>query len=228
MLARGQFIISGTVYDSTKLYAVPGVVVKSTGGTITITDSLGGYHISVKEDDSLSFFYASRPTQKFPVRTIPNYMAFDISLQVHIIEKYKVLKEVRVFSNSYRQDSLENRSNYAGVFGYHKPGIRSTYTPGASAGLDLDELIKAFQFRKNKEERAFQKRLIEEEQEKYINYRFSTTVIKRVTGLSDQWVEQYRMLYRPSYEFLSMATELEFYEYILSTSAKFKRSNHLD
>src|SRR5205085_7414862 len=79
---HGQIIISGTVYDSTKLYVVPGVIVKSTGGGSTITDSLGVYHINATEKDSISFYYANKPTQKFPIKTISNYNDFDISLQV--------------------------------------------------------------------------------------------------------------------------------------------------
>src|SRR5438309_11137893 len=90
--ARAQVIISGTIYDSSRLYVVPGVVVKSTGGTNAVTDSLGAYRITARETDSISFFYGNKPTQKFPVTTIPNYTAFDISLQIHVIEKYKLLK----------------------------------------------------------------------------------------------------------------------------------------
>ncbi len=60
--ATGQNIISGRVYDSTKLYVVPGVIVKSTGGGSTITDSLGTYHINTNENDSISFYYANMPT----------------------------------------------------------------------------------------------------------------------------------------------------------------------
>lgn len=225
---HAQIIISGTVYDSTKLYAVQGVIVKSSGGGSTITDSAGVYHINTTEKDSLSFFYNNKPTQKFPVRSITNYTAFDISLQVRVMEKYKYLKEVKIFSKSYRQDSAENRLSYIKIFDYQKPTLRSTMSPGSPPGLDLDELINMFRFRRNKMNLIFQKRLLEQEQDKYVDYKFNTTLLKRVTGLTGAILDKYKIKFRPSYEFISTATELEFYEYILNTSAQFKSQEGLN
>lgn len=224
----GQFIISGTVYDSTKLYAVPGVIVKSTGGGATITDSLGVYHIAATEKDSISFYYANKPTQKFPVKSITNYNEFDISLQVRVFEKYRLLKEVKIFTKSYRQDSAENRVTYSKIFDYQKPGIKTTMSPGTPPGLDINELINIFRFRRNKQNLAFQNRLIAEEEDKYVNYKFTSTLIKRVTGLTGVSLDKYRLMYKPTYEFIITATELEFYEYILNTSYKFKREEGIN
>ncbi|HUS03150.1 MAG TPA: hypothetical protein VMY77_15535 [Chitinophagaceae bacterium] len=207
---------------------MPGVIVKSTGGGSTITDSLGAYHINTTENDSISFYYNNKSTQKFPVRSITNYTAFDISLQVHVFEKYKLLKEVKIFTKNYRYDSAENRLTYSKIFDYQKPGLRSTYTPGSPPGLDVNELINMFRFRRNKQQLAFQKRLLEEEEDKYINYKFNSILLKRVTGLTGATLEKYKQTYRPSYEFLLTASELEFYEYILNTANKFKKQEGLE
>lgn len=226
--ATSQIIISGTVYDSTRLYVVPGVIVKSTGGSSSLTDSLGTYHISTTEKDSISFYYNNKPTQKFPVKLISNYNDFDISLQVKVFEKFKLLREIKIFSKSYRQDSVENRMTYAKVFGYEKPGIKSTMSPGAPPGLDINELINMFKFRRNKMNRVFQDRLLQEEEDKYVSYKFNTTLLKRVTGLTGDNLYKYQMLYRPPYEFIVTATELEFYEYILNTADKFKKQEGIN
>ena len=223
LVVKSQVFVSGTVYDSSKLYVVPGVRVKSTSGTTTVTDSLGAYRIAVSQNDSISFFYNNKFTQKFPVRAINNFNDFDISLRVRVYEKYKLLKEVKVYSKSYRQDSAENRIAYSKNFNYEKPGLKSTYTPGSPPGLDLDELINIFRFRRNKQHLAFQKRLVEQEKDKYVAYKFNTILLRRVTGLSGSMLDKYKLQYKPSYEFITSATELEFYEYILSTAAKFKK-----
>lgn len=218
----GQVIVSGTVYDSSKLYTVEGVIVKSTGGASTLTDSSGVYHISTLEKDSISFFYNNKPTQKFPIKSISNYNSFDVALRVRVMEKYKYLKEVKIFSKSYKQDSAENRLSYSKIFDYQKPGLRSTYTPGSPPGLDLDEVIGMFRFRRNKMNLAFQKRLLQEEEDKYVNYRFNNSLLKRVTGLSGVDLEKYKMEYKPSYEFIVTASEVEFYQYIIASASKFK------
>ncbi len=218
-----QTMISGTVYDSTKLYVVPGVNVSSTSGLVTTTDSLGAYHIEATKADSISFFYKGKSTIKFPVETIGDYNAFDISLRVRINNKYKLLKGVTVFANTYRRDSIENRMSYSKIFNLENPTIRSNYEPGAAAGLDLDQLIGIFQFKKNKQNLAFQRRLVDEEQDRYVNYRFSSKVINRITGLSGDTLTRYKNLYRPSYPFIMSSTLPEFYQYILNTSYAFKR-----
>lgn len=221
--AIGQIKISGTVYDSSKLYGVPNVVVTSTSGSETITDSLGAYHINVSENDSISFYYRGKSTIKFAVNSITDYTSFDISLRVRINAKYKLLSGVTVFSNTYRHDSAENRMEYSKIFDYEKPGLHSSFEPGGPAGLDLDALVDMFKFRKRKENLAFQKRLIEDEQDRYVNYRFSPKVVHKITGLSGDTLKQYMKLYTPSYQFVVSSTLAEFYQYILNTSYAFKK-----
>ena len=216
------------MFDSTKLYVVPGVNVTSTSGLVTTTDSLGAYHINASKGDSISFFYKGKSTVKFPVETIGNYNAFDISLRVKIRDKYKLLKGVTVFADTYRRDSIENRMSYAKIFNLENPTLRSNYEPGAAAGLDLDQLIGIFQFEKNKQNLAFQRRLVDEEQDRYVNYRFSSKVIKRITGLSGDTLTKYKKLYRPSYLFVISSTLPEFYQYILNTSYAFKREEGIE
>jgi hypothetical protein len=219
----GQIIISGTVYDSSKLYVVPGVNVASTSGVLTTTDSLGAYHINVAQNDSLSFFYGGKSTVKFPVKTIGNYTAFDISLRIRIRSKYKLLQGVTVFADNYRRDSMQNRMEYAKIFNLQNPTLRSTSSPGEPAGLDIDELINMFHFRKNKQNLAFQKRMIEDEEDRYVDYRFNSKLIHRITGLGGDTLTKYKRLYRPSYAFIVSSTLARFYEYILNTSYVFKR-----
>ena len=157
-----------------------------------------------------------------------NYTAFDISLLVKVKQKYKLLNPVTVFTNSYQRDSLENREEYASVLGKSKSGFRSTYEPGGAAGVDVDALVGMFQFRKNKQRLAFQNRLIEQEENNYIDYRFSPRTITRVTGLKGEELKKYRNLYRPTYFFVANSTLTQFYDYILQTSYAFKKQEGID
>ncbi|MDE3183304.1 MAG: hypothetical protein KGM16_07795 [Bacteroidota bacterium] len=221
--ASAQVTVSGNVYDVSKLYAVPGVQVSSTSGSSDVTDSTGSYQINVSTNDSIIFTYNGKSTMKFPVKDIKNYSAFDISIHAKVKEKYKLLDPVTVFTDSYKFDSLENREEYAKIFGDEKPGIHSTYDPGGAAGLDLDALIGMFQFRKNKEQLAFKKRLLQEEEDRYVDYKFSSKTITRITGLTGDSLETYKKMYRPDYYFVVSSTLTQFYQYILNTSYAFKR-----
>ena len=221
----GQISVSGNVYDVSKLYAVPNVQVQSTSGSSDITDSTGSYHINVSSGDSIVFTYEGKSTVKFPVKDIKNFSAFDISIHSKVKQKYKLLNPVTVYTDNYKLDSIENREEYAKIFGNETSGIHSTYDPGGAAGLDIDALIGMFQFRKNKERLAFKNRLLEEEQDRYIDYKFSSKTIKRITGLTGDSLETYKRLYRPDYYFVSNSTIAEFYEYILTTSYDFRKKD---
>jgi hypothetical protein len=220
-----QIEVSGNVYDNSKLYAVPDVKVSSTSGSTDVTDSTGSYHLIVSPTDSILFTYNGKSTVKFPVNDIKNYSSFDISLQAKVKQKYKLLNPVTVYTDNYKYDSIENREKYANIFGSEKPGIHSTYDPGGTAGLDLDALIGMFQFRKNKQQLAFRNRLLEEEEDRYVDYRFSSKTITRITGLTGDSLLIYKKRYRPDYYFVANSTLAQFYEYILQTSYAFRRKN---
>ena len=217
---KAQIIVSGTVFDSTKIIGLKNVRVSSSSGLTTYTDSLGEYKIIVTEKDSISFFYQNKPTVKFPVRSITNYNAFNISLKAGTKDKYKSLKEVVVYSKSYHQDSIENRLTYANVFN-HSPGLKISSSDG-SVGFDLDELINTFRFKHNKQMKAFQNRLLEQEREHYIDYKFNKKLVKRITGLDSSHLAEFMIKYRPPYEFAVLSSQLEFYQYILDASYNYK------
>ena len=219
----GQITVSGTVYDSSRLYTIPNVFVYSTSGSRAVTDSMGEYHINVEPKDSIRFYYNGKSTVKFDVKSMLDYTAFDISLRIKVREKYKLLNPVTVFTNSYQRDSTENREEYSKAFGGQRPGIHSDYIPGGPAGLDLDALIGMFQKRKNQENLAFRNRLIQQEEDNYVDYRFSAKTISRVTGLKGDELEKYKKLYRPTYLFIVTSSLTDFYEYILNTSYAFKK-----
>ena len=179
-----QLTISGNVFDSSRTIPIPNVLVKSSGGTQAITDSTGHYEIVTTDKDSLSFIYNNKPTAQFSVKQIKNIGSFDISLHVRVVEKFKTLKEVKIYTQNYRQDSIENRLFYSKKFNFEKPGISSSINPSSGAvGLDLAEFINIFRFRRNKQIQKMQVRLLEEEQENYIKYRFNKLAIKRITRL---------------------------------------------
>lgn len=227
-MVQAQMTVSGNVLDKGKLNLVPDVRVVSTGGMFDMTDSLGRYNILVKPGDSLYFIYNSKPTQKFPVSKIANPAQFDVSLHVFVNSKYSVLKEVVVFSKTYRQDSLENRQTYADVFEYKKPGISTSITPGGAVGADVNELINIFRFRRNKRLKAFQNRLEAQEQERYVSYRFNKLTVSRITGLKSPQLDSFLVWYRPGYEFTASADEINFNQYVLNAYYQFKKWGFVD
>jgi hypothetical protein len=211
--ALGQVMIDGTVYDRSQLRAMQGVSVIGTSGKGTVTDSLGHYTIRLPEGDSIYFSYLGKSTSKFPVKEVVLALPFDMSLQVGIDS----LPPVLVRSPNYELDSLANRQEYQKVFDYganYIDNMKSTNRGrGMGVGVDFDMLFAGKKIRRME---AFQKRLVEEEQDKYVDHRFTRALVRRITGLQPPALDTFMRQYRPSYEFVqSCQTDYEFYKYIL-------------
>jgi hypothetical protein len=207
-IAQG-YKIKGTVYDSSRTSPVELVTVMSSSGKGTFTNADGRYEIEVTEKDSIWFSYLNKPTVKFPVLKITNPFAFDISLKVNV----PVLKEVKIKPRNYKLDSIRNREDYAKIFDYRKPGLRPSVNANG-VGFDLNEIINMFRFRRNKSMLAFQKRLVMQEQEKFVDHRFNKALVRRLTSLTGNELDSFMLMYRPAYEFTLLTSDYDFQEYI--------------
>lgn len=222
--ANAQFVtISGTVYDITARRPLEAVGVLSTSGRGTLTDSLGRYMITVRAKDSIWFSLIGKATMKYPVDTISNPENFNVMIHLRATE----LPEVKVRNNYYRFDSIQNRKDYAKIFDFKKPGLRlsgnNNYNPGGlTVGFDLDEIINMFRFKRNRSILNLQKRLVEQEQEKYVNNRYSKQFVRKITKLQSPELDTFMNRYRPGYELVKQLNELELGYFIQKNFDQYK------
>ena len=216
-----QSRVGGTVFDMSRTVPVKGVMVNSNSGNVVFTDSLGHYSILISENDSLWFTYAGKSTTRFSVNNLSNYESFDVAIHVTLASRYKMLPEARVYSRSYRQDSLQNRMDNAKVFNFNK-SIETGSGADGVAGFDLNSIIGAFRFRQNRNMEKLQQFLLEKEKQQYVDYRFNKRLVRRITLLDSAELEKFMKVYRPSYEFASTTSEYDFHKYILQSYIRFK------
>lgn len=214
--------VRGTVYDSSRNYVIELVSVMSSSGKGTSTDAEGKYELELSPKDSIWFSYLNKPTQKFPVAKMQNPLAFDISLHINVT----TLKEVKIRPRNYRQDSLQNREDYAKIFNYKRPGLKVNPAQtqyGAAVGFDLNEIINVFRFRKNRSTLAFQRRLITQEQDNFVDHRFNKAVVRRLTGLTEPELDTFMLLYRPSYYLATVLSDYDFQYYIKAAYERYRK-----
>jgi hypothetical protein len=202
--------VSGTVYDNTAQQPIEAVAVQSTMGNGTLTDANGKYSITVRLSDSIWFTMLGKSTQKYIVDTINTPDNFNISVLLNAA----YLPEVRVRNKNYRIDSLMNRQDYAKVFNFKKPGISivtpNSYVPGAlTAGFDLESIINMFRFKRNRSITKLQNRLLEQEREKYVDFRFNKNFVRKLTKLQAPEIDTFMVRFRPDYDFLLTVNDLE-------------------
>lgn len=222
---KAQLMVSGSVMDSTRQFILPAVKVSSTNGQVTYTDSTGHYDILVSSNDSIHFTYLDKSTIWFPVRDIKDTRQFNISLQVTLKSAYKTLKEVVVIKKSYKQDSVENRLKYQKIFDANTGQVGITSGGGlyGGAGLDPNDIINLFRFRRNRSLKAIQNRLVQDEQDKFINYRFNKDLVKQITGFTGTNLDRFMKIWRPDYEWVAITSEIEFHTWILEASKAYTR-----
>lgn len=214
-----QIEIKGTVYDATQKVPLDNVSVLTYKGLSTVTDSSGNYQITVQPDDSIYFSYGTKATKKYLAKEIAYPYAFDMSLKVKV--QY-TLPNVIVRGKTYKMDSIENRNDYAKVFNYQKPNpLKGFNTSGGVVGMDADAIINMFRFKHNRQMLNLQNRLIQEEQDKYIDHRFSKAVVKKLTSLQGADLDSFMVRYRPSYYFVQACNDLELYQYIWLCNQKY-------
>lgn len=209
-VAVAQVLIQGTVYDRTQRNQLAGVSVMGTSGVGTATDSFGHYSVRLPFSDSIYFSYLGKPTVKFAVKDIGYTWEFDMSLQV----KTNMLPTVIVRPKNYQLDSIENRQEYAKVFNFHKGDPLGVNVGPNGAGMDPNSIIEMFAFKKNRRMLQFQHRLEEQEQDKYIDHRFTKNIVRKLTGLQPPAIDTFMRIYRPSYAFAVVRNDLELYQYI--------------
>lgn len=217
---KAQYTVRGTVYDSANITPVPYVSVLTSNGNGTITDNKGKYEIKLNPKDSIWFSYLNKETRRFAFSEIKTPLSFDVSIQVST----PMLKGVTIKPKNYKVDSLQNRIDYAKIFNYKKPGISVVTTqPGQAAGFDLNELISVFQFKKNKSMARFQDRLEREEQEKYVDFRFSKRLVRLLTKITDSTeIATFMAVYRPPYWYVVNISEYDFQKYIIDSYQRYK------
>ncbi|MCA6470315.1 MAG: carboxypeptidase-like regulatory domain-containing protein [Chitinophagaceae bacterium] len=205
-----QVTISGTVYDLSARRPLEAVGVISTSGKGTITDSMGRYSITVPAQDSIWFSLIGKTTMKYPVDTISNTENFNVMLHLRAFD----LPDVVVRNSYYRFDSIKNRRDNAKAFDFRKPTLRLTNNPnfnpgGLTAGFDINEIINMFRFKRTASLLNLQRRLLIQEQDKYIDSRFTKPFVRKITRLTSPDLDSFMVRYRPDYETLLRLNDLE-------------------
>lgn len=215
-----QVIVSGTVFDGSMINGLQEVDVISGNGGHAVTDSLGHYHIRLSEKDSLYFSYLGKRTPWFPVRDMQNPDVFDVSM--YGVESVSITP-LYIQPNSYHLDSLENREEYKELFDYEGGNYLSgakTRGRGLGVGLNFDMLLTGRNIERSRE--STQRYMIEDEHQKYIDHRFTRSLVEHLTGLTSPALDTFMKMYRPSYEQLqSFESQVALDQYIVNEGKYF-------
>jgi hypothetical protein len=215
--------ISGMVIDKSSREPLAGALV-STGEKTVRTDKLGEFEINESYPaDSLKI---SAPGYKTLIIAISKTNEF---ITVNLEPKITNLNEVTIYGDkSFKKDSLANRQDFAKQFNYKGPRVIDAFTgggnyvPGQLISINVLLLVQALT-KKSTPEYKFNKILLRDEHEQYVDEHFNRGSVSRVTSLHGDTLSVFLVEYRPSYEFVLKSTDYDMEVYIKDCCKKFQQ-----
>ncbi len=205
----------GFLKDSTtQMPIVLASVTNLTTRETVMTSSAGKFSIAVKPKDILSFAAVGYYFDTLTVTQENSLGAIDAYLKP--LGAY--LGNVTVSSrglNRYQLDSMERRKEFLqGIAGYMIPAVAKANS-GAGIALNIDRFSK--NEKKKRRAYAFYE---DNENEAYINYRFTPELVASLTGFKDDALQTFMQTYRPSNAWLRSNLTKEDLVYYINAQLK--------
>ena len=206
--------IRGEVLESVNRTVISNVNIQNIHvSTGTVSDIDGKFSIEAEKGQLIEFRKIGYKTVRLriPEGIVPEYFRITMEMSTFELPEFELTKK----NQNYKRDSVEYRELYKSSLEFQKlSAVESIRHPFSALS------------KRNRQIWAFQEEYNRFEQQKYVDYTFSETLVKNLTGLQGDSAQTYLRLYRPSYDMLRSISEYEFYRYVKQTVANFRRRRY--
>ncbi len=204
--------IQGIVFDMDSKQRLTRVYIFNTrSGEGFYNTTKGEFKTNVKEGDVLVAALQGYGVDTVSIRsenTILFYLKRSSILLKEVVvkdslnsPKNELKAKIEEYNNAYSKGNVGNLISVGGNNG------------GVGAGLGIDALYRLLS-RQGRNARQLQKIIERDYRDAIIEYRFTQTLIKRVTGLSGAKLLDFKQQYKPGYYFILEANDYNLIEYI--------------
>ena len=204
--------IQGIVFDTDSKQRLTRVYIFNTrSGEGFYNTTKGEFKTNVREGDVLVAALQGYGVDTVSVRSESTILFY---LKRNIIQLQEVVVKDSLGSPEDRLKAKIEEYNSA----YSKGAVGDVFSVGGSnggggAGLGIDALYSLLS-RQGRNARLLQKIIERDYREAIIEYRFTKTLINRVTGLNGAKLIDFKQQYKPGYYFILEANDYELIEYI--------------
>ncbi|MDO6429043.1 carboxypeptidase-like regulatory domain-containing protein [Flavitalea sp. BT771] len=185
-----------------------------------LSDEKGNFRIAAQPGDTVIFSCVGYQTDTIPVTAAMLGTEFSVLLDLRSVS----LQAVTVGSlSNYQLDSLERRQIYSWIYEQEPQPVIERRRQGDGVGVELNVIPHGSS--EVRQRLQLKKRIIREEEQHYVDFRFSADYISRLTHLQGDSLKQFAARYRPSYDFCRKATNLDILVYINDSFKKSKNSD---
>lgn len=203
--------VSGRIRLQSTNEILAGVTVSNRSlGEHNISDMGGNYRIAARPGDTLIVSSAGYLTDTLLV----GGSMLDSDYTVYLHEKIVALPAVKVTeTNSYQLDSLERHDEYAWLLDKKHPvKLWNEKRPGDAPGLSFSPI--GYYSKGEVRKRRLKKRLRQEEEDYYVDFRFPRAKVAALTGLRGDSLQMFMIRFRPSYKWCRTANTMDILLYI--------------
>lgn len=176
----------------------------------TSSDSAGLYAIPAAPGDTIIFSSAGYlPDTAF----VALYMLSE-SYLVPLSPRITVLPSVDVLEmGQYQEDSIKRREEYSMLLNAKHP-VKLMNEKRAADGPGFSFSPLGYFSAREKQKRRLKRRLKQEEEDYYVDYKFSSSRVSLLTGLKGDSLRIFMLRYRPGYTFCRNANGQDLFLYI--------------
>ncbi len=211
-----QSTLKGAAYDKLTDSLLPGVNIWNlTKGKGAVANSKGAYHIEADENDQVMFSHQGYRNDTVKVEFSHLQLGYNPNMQ----SASHTLETVYVDESYYRRDSIQRRLDNKEIYEQAEKKFVSRSGPTDGVGIAISP--GSFFSKKNQELRKTKQRLEEEEEQAYVDFRFSESYVAYLTKLKGQDLQDFLLTYRPSYKFCRKTDKLNMQKYIAAKLEEF-------
>lgn len=204
-----QQMVSGKIFDAKSDSSVQDVLIINLNTQQTsYGNKEGKYSIAAAEGHRLVYTAIGYGADTIRVEFYMFITGYDISLK----PRFSTLQTVVVSDRNYQLDSLERREEYRRLLDNKLPSITGRNTPQYGAGIVLSP--GSYFSKKSRQERELKRKLIQDEEAEYVNFRFSRGLVQQYTGLKGDSLQTFMLRFRPDYEFCRKSNQEDMIHYI--------------
>jgi len=187
-----------------------------------LSDERGTFRIQSSQGDVLIFSHVGYRSDTIVVDT--SMQAGDYP--VYMEPKAQMLRAVEVGSlSNYQLDSMARREEYSWVYDHGTPPRLERKRTGDGVGVSMNIFRNAS--REDQDREKLKKRLMREEEEHYIDFRYSREYVSRLTKLKGDSLQQFMMHFRPTYDYCRKAANVDILVYVNDSFKKFMKREEL-
>lgn len=216
-MSQENVMIKGVLY-SREDATIDSVVIKTSSGFISRPNSVGAFEVPMHPYNDVVRFYLNQvEIGRYAFVSVPYKKIFILCVEDMVFQDTTAhaLAGVTVYTRNYTKDSLQDREEFAKIFDYNKPGVKLS-----PEGL-IGSVIAVLQVKKNNRRQHWKDMAIQTEQDKYIDRRFTTSLVAGYTAIKGgDKLDSFVLHHRPAYANLVAMNDLLLGQYILDCYKK--------